>query len=67
MECIYNPWSSWSATCGKAFRRRIQLIEEIELWKASCEGLPLECPGDEEEEEERNTPLCKDVVRVGSC
>ncbi|CAH3168650.1 unnamed protein product [Porites evermanni] len=59
VECSYNPWSAWSATCGNAYRRRTQLIKEIEVWLPSCEGLPLECPGDETQEETRNTPLCK--------
>lgn len=58
VECSYNPWSSWSATCGDAFRRRIQVIEEIELLRPSCDGLPLECPGDQIQEEKRKTPLC---------
>ncbi|XP_078353361.1 uncharacterized protein LOC144638092 isoform X2 [Oculina patagonica] len=58
VECSYNPWSSWSATCGSAYRRRIQVIEEIELLRPSCDGLPLECPGDQIQEEKRTTPLC---------
>lgn len=58
VECSYNPWSSWSATCGSAYRRRLQVIEEIEIFKPSCDGLPLECFGDEIQEETRNTPLC---------
>lgn len=66
MECSYNPWSSWSATCGDAFRRRIQVIEEIELLRPSCDGLPLECPGDQIQEEKRKTPLCKDMGGEGN-
>lgn len=65
MECGYDPWSSWSATCGNAFRRRLQAIDEIELLRPSCEGLPLECPGDQIQEEKRTTPLCKDKGREG--
>lgn len=35
------------------------MIEEIEVFKPSCDGLPLECFGDEIQEETRKTPLCK--------
>ncbi|XP_068676816.1 uncharacterized protein [Montipora foliosa] len=58
VECGYYPWSAWSATCGKANRRRIQLIEEIELFLPSCDGLPLECHGDQIQEQTRSTPPC---------
>ena len=59
VECSYDPWSAWSASCGKATRRRYQLIEEIELELPSCDHLPLECEEEYVQEETRNKPLCK--------
>ena len=38
----------------------MQVIEEIELLRPSCDGLPLECFGDQMQEQNRTTPLCKD-------
>jgi len=58
VECSYDPWSAWSASCGKATRRRYQLIEEIELELPSCDHLPLECEEEYVQEETRNKPLC---------
>lgn len=58
VECSYDPWSAWSASCGKATRRRFQLIEEIELELPSCDHLPLECEEEYVQEETRNKPLC---------
>ena len=62
MECSYNPWGVWSATCGNAIRQRTQVIKEILMMLPSCVGLPLECFGDQVQEERRNTPICKDKI-----
>ena len=62
VECKYSPWSSWSASCGPATRTRTQITEEIEVEAASCDGLPLECHGQMDETQTRDTP-CKNTVK----
>ncbi|XP_031574613.1 uncharacterized protein LOC116308348 isoform X2 [Actinia tenebrosa] len=56
--CYYSAWQPWSATCGPATRRRYQIIDEIEVLRKSCEKLPLECTGDQQQTQTRDTPPC---------
>ena len=59
MECDYTPWSHWSASCGPATRVRYLDIQEVVVDKPSCEGLQLECVGDDEKTQSRSVPECK--------
>ena len=59
VNCTYGEWGPWSATCGKATRKRHLKVKEVEVERPSCEGLPLECKEPETETEIRDLEPCK--------
>ena len=49
VTCAWNPWTRWSATCGRMTRQRSSKVTQHVVNRPNCNGLQTSCPAPQTE------------------